>query len=392
MSVVPTEVFVTPEARDEHRRRFSTETVNVAAVWFGSRIAVFIAGVYATWAFAGKDPLQQFGSDPELTPPLGPIASWYQWDVAHYVAIARDWYATPGDVTSFAFLPGFPSLLWAFGKANIHPALAGLIISIIGGFIAALALARLTCSVGGRGDLGVLAWVLAPTAVFLAAPYPEAVFCAFAFWAWTRAKDGDWLGASVLAAAASAIRINGVFLAVALVVLFLTSERRRWRAAPLLVLPFVAILAVFAWYRAIAGTWSAWFDAQRIGWGRELTNPIDALHTTFDHAFAIGQTATFSVQYKMELAAMIIIVALGIVMLLRRWWGEATYVLLTAISLGTSTLYFSVPRSALVLFPVWMLFGVWMSRFRSVLLGYVVLAAPLMFISVAGYINGRWIA
>ena len=375
-------------ARSVHHRLTATDG-RVAAVWLASRAGVFVAATYSTWVLAGS-PASLYG--PELVPPAGPIASWNQWDLAWYASIARDGYGAAGFENNYAFLPGFPSLLWGFGKLNVHPTLAGLIISVAAGLVAALALSRLTAVVGGRGEYGVLAWVLAPSAVYLAAPYTEALFCAFAFPAWLLARRGSWLGAALLASVASLVRVSGLFLAVALVVLFLTQRPLRWRLAPWLVLPFVTLLAVLAWFHSRTGSWTTWLDAQSAGWHRDFTSPWDTFRATVDYAFNIGVTATFNVQYKLELAFAVVVLVLAIVMLVKRWWAEAVYVLLTLASLATSTVYYSIPRATLVLFPVWMLLGLWLSRSRWVLASYVAVCAPLMLVGVIAFVNGRWVA
>lgn len=373
------------------RARFSEETLRVATIWVASRVSVFVLATYSTWVLAG-DPLIHAATDADSVPPLGPIATWNRFDLPWYTSIETLGYGAQGWENNFAFLPGFPSLLWVLGKVNVHPTLAGLIVSAAGGLAAAVALASLTRRHGGRGDFAVLAWVLAPAAVFLVAPYTEAVFCAFAFWAWLRAKDGHWLQASLLAAGASLIRVNGLFLAAALGVLFLTSRNRSWRQAPFLLLPAVAIASVLVWFHSMTGSWTTWTDAQAAGWGRDFVNPADAMTTTINAAFFQGQTATYNMQYKLELASMLVLIAAGILLLVKRWWGEATYVLLTAAALATSSVFLSVPRTLLVVFPIWILLGLWMSRHRWVLVGYVMLAAPLMAVGVMGFVNGRWIA
>ncbi|MDI1289700.1 MAG: hypothetical protein PSX37_07110, partial [bacterium] len=142
----------------------------------------------------------------------------------------------------------------------------------------------------------------------------------------------------------------------------------------------------------MTGSWTTWTDAQTAGWGRDFVNPVDALTTTINAAFFQGQTATYNMQYKLELASMLVLVAVGVLLLVRRWWGEATYVLVTAAALCTSSVFLSVPRTLLVVFPIWVLLGVWMSRQRWVLVGYVMLAAPLMAVGVMGFVNARWIA
>ena len=367
---------------------FDRTTGVAAAVWLASRVSVFITATYATWVLAGSS--AAFLGTP--TPDAGPIATWNRWDVAWYASIARDGYGAAGFESSYAFMPGFPSLLWGFGKLNVHPTLAGLLISLVAGLLAALALAALTERVGGRGELAVVAWVLAPAAVYLAAPYTEALFCAFAFWCWRVARAGHWMAAALLCSGACLVRVNGLFLACALVVLFVTTRPPVWRRSAWLVLPFATCVTILAWFHTRTGSWTTWLDAQATGWDREFTPPWETLSATIDYAFRIGMSATYSVQYRLELATMAIVVALGLVMLARRWWGEAAYVLLTAASLATSTVYYSVPRATLVLFPIWMLLGCWMTGRRWVQVAYVAVAAPLMAVGVVGFVTGRWIA
>lgn len=237
-----------------------------------------------------------------------------------------------------------------------------------------------------------MAWVLAPAAVYLAAPYTEALFCAFAFWCWRVARAGHWMAAALLCSGACLVRVNGLFLACALVVLFVTTRPPVWRRSAWLVLPFATCVTILAWFHTRTGSWTTWLDAQATGWDREFTPPWETLSATIDYAFRIGMSATYSVQYRLELATMAIVVALGLVMLARRWWGEAAYVLLTAASLATSTVYYSVPRATLVLFPIWMLLGCWMTGRRWVQVAYVAVAAPLMAVGVVGFVTGRWIA
>jgi hypothetical protein len=364
---------------------------STAAIWFGSRVVVFLAAVYATWVLAG--PASTFvGSGTDQTPPLGPIASWHQWDLDWYASIAQAGYGATGFEDNYAYLPGFPAILWVFAHLGVHPTLAGLVVAALAGFVAAWALARLTEQAGGRGDYGVVAWVVAPAAVYLAAPYPEALFCAFAFSAWLLARRQSWAWAGILAAAASVVRVNGVFLALALVVLFLTAGGRRWRDAPWLALPFLAIAGVLAYYHALAGSWTVWLDAQSSGWHRQFTAPWQAWQATWDLAFNDGLTATFAVQYRLEILAVLGLVAFVVILLARRWWAEATYVGLTLAALATSTQYYSVPRAYLTLFPVWVLIGVWATRRRWVLGVWVIVALPLMLVGVVGFVTGHWIA
>ena len=369
-------------------RRIDRDSV---AIWILTRVAVFVASTYSTWVFAGVR--EKFvGSGTESIPSLGPIATWHRWDLDWYVSIAQSGYGAVGFENNFAFLPGYPALLWAGGKVGLHPTLVGLIVSLIAGIVAAIALGRLARSYGISPQWTVLAWAVAPMAVYLAAPYTETLFCAMAFPAWLLARKGRWLGASALAVGACVVRINGLFLACALVVLFLTTSPRPWPKLTWLALPFAALVAVFAYFHSLSGSWTVWNDAQAQGWNRHLTNPFTTAHDSWNMAFNNYLMPSFAVQYRFEIAFVVILAAFTITMLVIRWWAEAVYVGLTLISLATSTIYYSVPRAALVLFPVWLLLGLWMTRHRWVGYGYLAISVPLMFVGVIGFVDGRWIA
>jgi len=360
-------------------------------IWIASRVGVLVAAAYASWVFAGPGNVF-IGSGDQISPDRSVIDIWNRWDAEWYQSIATDGYGAAGHENNFAFLPGQPGLLHLLTGWGLSPTIAGLLISLVAGGFAAAALGRLTRDAGGRAEFGVLAWVLAPVAVFLTAPYTEALFCAFAFWAWVFVRRGRWVVASLLVAVAATVRINALLLAVALVVAFATSRRRDWRQSPALLLPWIATVGWMAYYRSLTGSWTTWFDAESAGWNRHLAAPWDALMETYRNGWTNGVAASFAAQYRLEILAMAVLIGFGIVLLAKRWWGEATYVLLTCVALGTSTLYYSVPRSTVVLFPVWMLVGLWMTRSRVFAWTYVAVAGPLMVVAVAGFVTGHWIA
>lgn len=143
------------------------------------------------------------------------------WDVQHYFAIAANGYTGDNDI---AFFPGWPLVLRAFSMVGVPMLWAGVGLALICSALAAAALHRL------GGPIAAVVWLLAPTTVFTLVPYTEAPFCAAAFWAWERAKRGHWGAAASLAAIACTLRVSGLFLLGALVILALTDGRRRDRA------------------------------------------------------------------------------------------------------------------------------------------------------------------
>ena len=359
-----------------------------------------LAGALTIWVFTrvGSYLLAGIGGysfhDGDLVPY---VHRWERWDALLFERIARDGYAFPNDE---AFFPGFPLLLRALTSVGLSAGVAGLLISLVAGGFAVVALARLAEleQVPGLGERTVLLLTLSPAAVFLVAGYTEALFLAFAIPAWLAARQGRWWLAGALAAASCSVRISGLFLAAALVVEFLTgasgrhggTARRRWANLPALALPAVPLAAYALYLRHTKGDWLAWQTAQEKGWGRKLTDPVTVLRTTWDAAFGDGQDPTFQMDFRMELVAMAVGVVLTVGLLVWRRWGEATYVGLSVVALGTSTWYFSVPRATLLWWPLWLALAALTLRHRLVLLAYLTVVAPVSAMWVVLFTTGRW--
>ena len=167
------------------------------------------------------------------------------WDVQHFGELARGGYLSDPSGKLMAFFPGLPMLLRAGLAVGLPIPVTGVLIATAGSIVAAVALARL------GGPWAAAAWLFAPTAVFTTVPYTESLFCAAAFWAWERARADRWLAAALLTALACTVRVSGLFLLGALVVMIITSRGRSWaergRRLGLLAVP-AAVLLAFATY------------------------------------------------------------------------------------------------------------------------------------------------
>lgn len=355
----------------------------VVFVWLATRGLVFAAAWIGGLALVGE----QGGLS-------GYLELWNRWETPYYLSIAQSGYFPEGQfANNAAYFPGLALIFKAGLLVGLSAPATGMLVSLFAGLVASLALARLTHSVGGGGVWGVVAWTVAPVAVFIAAPWAEALFAAFAFWSWLKARQGAWLWAGALAGAAALVRVNGLFLGAALVVLFVVSGSRRNARGLALLAPFVVTAAYFAYLWQRSGDWKAWFTAQSVGWDRNFHDPISALVNTYQLIFEFndGVGAPHS-RFMIEIAAVFVLAGLGFVMLVKRWWGEAAFVLLTVGSLATSTYYYSVPRTAVVLFPVWMLIGLWLSRRRWLAIAYVGVGVPILFLVTMRFAQGQWIS
>jgi hypothetical protein len=322
----------------------------------------------------------------------GWLDGWDSWDVTLFRKIAQ--YGYTGypqhypDRDVVAFFPGFPFVLRLVHTVVPSWTAAGLLVSFVAGAVAVVFLARLAELEGADGSRAVLYLVLSPYAVFLAVGYSESLFLACAVPGWYAARKGRYEAASLLVAAACLVRISGLFLAVALLVLWITTSRERG-ALPWLTAPFVALLGWATYLHHITGDWNAWQHAQAEGWGRHLTGPWTALRATWDAA----RTST-SAEFRWSYYAQIVCVAVGVlvvvVSLVRKEWGEAVYVGLSVGALATSTVYLSIERATLLWFPLWVLLARAAAARPWLHWGYLVLATPLMVSGVLTFHDGRW--
>jgi hypothetical protein len=355
-------------------------------VWLLSRLSVVVLTIGGAWTLSGAH-----ASDVE---PF--LTRWDRWDVGLFRKVAEFGYqgypAHFPDKGVEAFFPGEPLVLRIVHVLIPDWTAAGLLISLVAGAFASVALGRLAEREGVLPGRAVLYLVLSPYAVFLAAGYSEALFLAFALWGWLLAKDDKWLPACLLVAAACTVRINGAFLAVGLVVEYAVRHGRRPKLeAAALLLPFAAIAAYFAYLHALTGDWQRWQHAQAEGWGRHLTSPLQAFTTTFDAARNGAQGAEYAWSFSAELVAVLVGLALTVVLLLRKRWGEATYVGLSLAALATSTFYLSVARATLLWWPLFLLLARASQRRAWVHGLYVAASAPLMALMVLTFTSGRWV-
>jgi hypothetical protein len=319
------------------------------------------------------------------------------WDVQHFARLAEAGYWAASDGTLMAFFPGWPAILWFFGQLGVPAAVSGVIISTACSAAAAAALYRL------GGPWAAVAWLFAPTAVFTVVPYTESLFCAAAFWAWERARADRWLAATLLTALACTVRVSGLFLIGALLVMIMTTREMRpepvegaalslskgrastrsahiltavkLRRAALMLFPAALIMAFASYLYALTGSWTAWYRAQSTGWVRELTWPWDSFLNTIPAILpgAYANHPWWAAVFRGEMIAMAAGVGVTIwciVVSLRArkssgsdptMWGEASWVGVQVLAFSMSYWFFSVNRATLLWFPLWIMLGRWVA-------------------------------
>jgi hypothetical protein len=295
------------------------------------------------------------------------------WDVQLFAKLAADGYFADPAGTLMAFFPGLPVIFWLFAQLGVPIAITGVVLSLVCSAIAAAALYRL------GGAWAAVAWLFAPTAVFTVVPYTESLFCAAAFWAWERARSDRWLAATVLTAVACTLRVSGLFLICALLVMIITDRKPaavKLRRGALMLIPASVMMAFATYLYVLTGSWTAWYHAQTRGWVRELTWPWESFLNTIpailpgaypNHPWwaAVFRAEMISMAVGIGVTVWCIVVSLRARRSLngsdRTMWGEATWVGLQVLAFSMSYWFFSVNRATLLWFPLWIMLGRWVA-------------------------------
>lgn len=376
--------------------RLTPADLGVLRLYLYTRLGLWLVAYCTAWLSPAAD---------DAKAPAPWLSRWEQWDWAHLQHIAQYGYfdpfpgIRPASDNRAAFFPGFPLLLRAVHTVISDWTVAGLLISLVSGAVAVVALARIA---GIDRPDGVLAGrrattflLMSPAAVFLAAGYTESAFLAFALPAWLAARKRNWPVAGLLTTAATAIRISGLFLAAAITVEFLLAHddrrrHRRWRSLPWCLTPALPALAYTVYLHAHTDDWMAWKHAEERGWNRDFHTPAEAFAHTWQNAFGHLQTPGYAWEFQLELLAMAVGLLLLLLLLLRRRWPEAVYIALSLWALGTSYWYLSIPRATLLWWPLWIGLAHGSLRREWVREAYVGTVAPLMVVLAVTFTSGRW--
>lgn len=376
--------------------------VRASAIWIVIRIVLTVYALIVTSISRG------FPVAPAV--PQSFFTLFYHWDSSYFLEIARSGYFAPGQPVDLpAFLPGYPlagRLVTAILFPGASPTLAQVLVGLwaaaaIPSLAAAIGLWRLTAErFGPRVAAGAVVLLLAgPYAVFLAASYSESLFLAFAVFAWYQATMGRWIAAVILAAAASTTRIDGVFVAAALAVLYAQAHRSTWWR-PGRVLRAVAVFSgsvaglggYFVYLFARTGDPLEWLTAEHRGWDRRFTAPWTSGYATLQVVFDRTASPNLKAQSLLEVLFALACIAGLVVLARRRRWGAVVLVASTLASLMTSTTYLSLARESLVLFPITMVIASYRDRpgRRWVFRAGLAIGVLLFFFNAHQFVLGLW--
>ncbi|MEM2103895.1 MAG: hypothetical protein QW717_03285 [Candidatus Bathyarchaeia archaeon] len=319
-----------------------------------TKVSIFSLGFIVTFFNEGpSDPLSIV------------MRQFCRWDSPHYIDIAENWYVNTGEQRFFiVFLPFYPLLIRLLTFNWQYVNLSALLVSNFSSAIAAVYLFKLA-KLDFDDDVAARAVFylsIFPTAYFLCAIYTEGLFLALAIACLYYARLERWPSAGLLGMLASLTRITGLSLLPALLCEYF--HQRRFRQ--LKGLGFKLIWPIFPMFGfteylfinyQVTGNFFKFMEYQRVNWYQTF-DPLLGL----ENAWQITVQAAFPDSFMLG-AAQLAFAALGLAgillgFILRLRFSYNAYMFFAwAMSVSTGW-WISVPRYILVLFPIFILFGV----------------------------------
>ncbi|GGV21785.1 glycosyltransferase family 39 protein [Streptomyces griseoflavus] len=390
-------------SRRERLRRAAAYCGPVFAVYGALKLtgfAVFMFLLDSAGDFREKHP--RFGGGAHPWDVLGSWDGWWYQQIAlhGYDPALEPVPGATGMITlqgnSAAFFPLYPALMRIVSElTGLGPYGAGMTVSVVFSFVAALGIHAVTARLGGyrAGLVAAGLWAVWPGSGAEWAVYSESVYTALAAWACYAVMTRHWLTAGVLTFTAGLARPTAVTLVAALAVagLFAVLRRREGVRRPLAAVLIAPLGAVghLGWVGHRMGDWGGYSKLQEGAWGHTFDfgrHSFDVLTSVpvghFDYLFAMPMEDTIGVG--------VVLLVPVLTVLLARLRPPAVLVVYTVLSylmvMATQQYFGNVSRYLLPLFPVLVPLAVAMSRLKWPSLLTVLGTAALASGSYAGYV------
>ena len=329
----------------------------------------------------------------ELSEPNGFFEIWNRWDALNYLHIAEYGYQATGDKQHLlAFYPLYPALIRALEPLCGSFLAAGFWISSVASVVAAVLFHRLAQLDHAEDASRALFFLFVfPTSYALHIPYTESLFLALCCASLLCARSRRWALAGLLGACSALTRINGVALGAALLVEAWMEYRqdRRWRAAWLFVLLVPAGAAGYLLVnQLVTGDPFAFLRFQHDHFRRTLDWPWKGYAVMWMSFLSRASGEAFVLRGQELLYATLILVATA-ASVVRQRASYAAYMVVNTLLVMSFTYPWSVPRYALILFPMYLL----MARLGRRPLAFALMTVwSLLFLSFFSslFVRGFW--
>jgi hypothetical protein len=324
------------------------------------------------------------------------LAVWGRWDAVHYLDIATQGYQG----TDMAFFPLFPLLIRFVGTLAGNHLVAGLLISNVSFFFGLLYLYKLLEREYDRAVArrAIFYVSIFPTAVFFSAVYTESLFFMLTVASFYYMRRGSWWFAGILGLLAALTRVEGVLLIVPFLIEWAAADPQPLRNRRLRLRDFGDLIAagliplgllMYMGYLWVLRADPLYFSHVQSHWNRHLAPPWVSLMNAF--AKLHGTSAQALAHQSLEISFTLLMIAV----LLAGWHAlRPSYIAYMALSIlvpmSTSNLM-SMPRFALVLFPMFAILARWGERpwVNTVIVAF---SLPLLGLFTVLFADWYWVA
>jgi hypothetical protein len=319
------------------------------------------------------------------------LAVWGRWDAVHYIDIAIQGYQG----TDMAFFPLFPFLIRVVGALAGNHLVAGMLISNACFFFGLLYLYKLLEHEYDRAVArrAIFYVSIFPTAVFFSAVYTESLFFMLTVASFYYMRAHLWWVAGIFGFFAALTRVEGVLLVVPFAIEWFVQYRKELHRGLLDLLGGALIplgLAVYMAYLWVLRADPLYFSHVQIHWNRHFAPPWVSIINAFEkisHAVA-GQTVA---NQALELAFTVLMIAVLVGGFTRLRPSYIAYMALSILVPMCTSSLMSMPRFALVLFPMFAILARWGERpwVNNVILAF---SLPLLGLFTVLFADWYWVA
>ncbi len=315
---------------------------------------------------------------------------WGRWDATHYIDIATHGYFG----TDMAFFPLYPGLIALLGRLTGNHVVAGLLVSNTAFFCGLYYLYKLVEEYYDRGvaHRAIFYISIFPTAIFFSAVYTESLFFALTVAAFYYIRKQQWVAAGLIGFFAALTRVEGVLLIAPMFIEMLAQAKQatNWLSRIFALAATSSGLACYMAYLWVLQGDPLFFSHVQSHWDRHLAPPWASVWHSL-HLISTTHVATTVATQSLELTFTVFMLSLLLTGFRTMRHSFAAYTALSIlVPMSTSSLM-SMPRFALVLFPLFIVLAVW-GRRPSVNNAIVSFSLPLLGLFTVLFADWYWVA
>ncbi|MHB8151502.1 MAG: mannosyltransferase family protein [Bacillati bacterium] len=319
------------------------------------------------------------------------LAVWGRWDAVHYLTIAERGYLG----TDMAFFPLYPLTIAALGSFLGNHLIAGFLISNACFFFGLLYLYKLLAHEYDRAVARRAIFYISifPSAIFFSAVYTESLFFMLTVASFYYMREKKWWAAGIFGCLAALTRVEGVLLLAPFFFEWFAAYRDRWSSALRqlcigALIPFG--MALYMGYLWVLRGDPLYFSHVQAHWHRHLAPPwVSVINSVTLMVHATRGNTIANQALELAFTALMIGVLVGGWKRLRPSY-IAYMGLSILVPMSTSSLM-SMPRFALVLFPMFAILARWGGK-PWVNTAIVAFSLPLLGLFTVLFADWYWVA